>query len=118
MCDRDTTGNSSFVVAKPSTHCGKPSLNPSRSVVLSPLLSRDGEVEGMKQCADGIGWTCENEGNVRPEGEKRLCSPKRETLYIFLLLLMLLEKFCAYFFIFYFLKKIFVFLVWHWFLDC
>ena len=48
------------MVAKPSTHCRKPSLNPSRSVVLSPLLSRDGEVEGMKQCADGIGWSCEN----------------------------------------------------------
>ena len=85
MCNRDTTGNSSFVVAKPSTHREKPSLSPSRSVVLSPLLSRDwqlkgdGEGEGMKQWADGISWSCENEGNARQEGEKRLCSPKCRT---------------------------------------
>ena len=26
-----------------------------------------GKGEGMKQCVDGIGWSCENEGNVRPQ---------------------------------------------------
>ena len=39
-------------------------------------LKAIGEGEGMKQCADGIGLNCDNKGNVRPEGEKRLCSPK------------------------------------------
>ena len=34
------------------------------------------EGEGIKLCADGVGWNCENEGNVRPLGEKRLCSPE------------------------------------------
>ena len=24
----------------------------------------------MKLCADNVGWNCENEGNVRPLGEK------------------------------------------------
>ena len=78
---RDTTGNDSFVVAKPSIRRGKPSLNPSRSVVMSPLLSQDWQLkgDGGMQCADCIGWNCGNEGNVTPEGEKRLCSPKCRT---------------------------------------
>ena len=29
-----------------------------------------GEGEGIKQCANGLGWNCENEENVRPEGNK------------------------------------------------
>ena len=33
-----------------------------------------GEGEGMKQCADGVDWNCENEDNVRPEGEKTTLS--------------------------------------------
>ena len=28
------------------------------------------EGEGMKLCAKGIGWNCDNEGSVRPLGEK------------------------------------------------
>ena len=29
-----------------------------------------GEGEGIKQCADGIGWNCENEENISPGGDK------------------------------------------------
>ena len=43
---RDATGNGSFVVAKPSIRRGKPSLNPSRSLVMSPLLSQDWQLKG------------------------------------------------------------------------
>ena len=33
-----------------------------------------GEVEGLKLCVDGDGWSCENKGNIEPFGEKGLCS--------------------------------------------
>ena len=44
-----------------------------------------GEGEGMKECADGVAWNCENEGDIRSEGEKILCSPKCRTdgMYFF-----------------------------------
>ena len=71
----------SFMVAKPSIRREKPSLNPSRSVVMSPLLSQDWQLksDGGVQCADCIGCNCGNEGSVRLEGEKGLCSPKYRT---------------------------------------
>ena len=53
-CVRDTTGNSSFVVVKPSIRRGKLSLNPSRSIVMSSLLSQDLQLKnnGRMQCAN------------------------------------------------------------------
>ena len=30
-----------------------------------------GEGEGLKLCADGEGWSCENEGNVESFGERK-----------------------------------------------
>ena len=33
-------------------------------------LKAVGEGEGIKQCADGIGWNCENEENISPGGDK------------------------------------------------
>ena len=69
------------MVAKPSIRRGKPSLNPSRSVVMSPLLSQDWQLkgDGGMQCANCIDWNCGNKGNVTPKGEKRLYSPKCRT---------------------------------------
>ena len=46
LCNHNTTGNSSFVVAKPSTRHRKLSLNHGKSVVLSPLLLRDRQLKG------------------------------------------------------------------------
>ena len=87
----------SFMVAKPSIRREKPSLNPSRSVVMSPLLSQDWQLkgDGVMQCADCIGWNYGNEGNVTPEGGKRLCSPKYRTDGVYFLLLMLLKFLCV-----------------------
>ena len=50
---------------------------------MSPLLSQDWQLkgDGGMQCADCIGWNCGNEGNVTPEGEKRLCSSKCRLSY-------------------------------------
>ena len=66
------------MVAKPSTYCGKLSLNSSKGAVMFPLLSQDWQYkgDGWMQYANCIGWNCGNEGTVTSEGDIRLCSPK------------------------------------------
>ena len=42
----------------------------------------------MKLCADSVGWNCENEGNVRPLGEKEYSLLNAERIvYIFLVII-------------------------------
>ena len=64
------------MVAKPSICCRKLSLNPSRSVVMSPLLSQNWQLKGdvAMQCANSIVWNCGSEGNITPDREKILLS--------------------------------------------
>ena len=48
---------------------------------MSPLLSQDWQLKGDRgmQWVNCIGWNCGNEGNLMPEEEKRLYSPKYRT---------------------------------------
>ena len=45
------------------------------SLVASRMaIQREWERESMKLCAEGFGWNCENEGNVRALGKKTMLS--------------------------------------------
>ena len=48
------------------------------------------KLEGLKLCADGDGWSCENDGNIKPFGEKRpMFILMRNELRIYALLLLI-----------------------------
>ena len=55
-----------------------------------------GEGEGMKQCANCIGWNCENEGNIRPEGGKDYALLNIEQMVYISFVINALKKFLCY----------------------
>ena len=54
-----------------------------------------GEGECMKFCVESVGFPCENEGNVRPLGEKD-CALLNAERIVYISLVIITVNFCVY----------------------
>ena len=92
MYNRDKTRISSLVVPKPSFNHGRPSSNPRRS------YKGNGGGRGHKLSAEGINWSSENEGNVRPLREKDYALLNAEQIVYISLVIITIKFFLCYYY--------------------